>query len=319
MTSINLDILWNSLLKLKEDIRSLGDDFETAVIALNRRKANVSINDPDQRFPIGSKIVVSRENDIEVNGDHALFVLDNLSHVTLKENSFLRDQTLIFLEIYLPYCFVSLRARSEKRAFAVSHFAQSLDGRIAASNGSSQWIGNDENLIHAHRMRSLCDAVLIGSRTLTRDKPALTVRHVEGSNPVKVVVGDKDYDFNSLLKTGGEVLALSSSGSQKSPEITGIRISNKKGILDCREILERLFEKGINSVYIEGGGLTTSHFLNSKAIDVIQLHIAPMIMGSGIAGFTLPQIRGIDESVRFSDVHFFPQGNHVLFSGTVSY
>lgn len=317
MMAIDLDIIWRSLLKLKEKVMSLEDNFDTAVIALNGRKANILVNEASSRFPAHRKIVVSKKNDMHVRGNHSLFILDHLSQVSLKKNNFLHDQELTFLKIYLPYCFVSLRARSEKRSFTVSHFAQSLDGRIATSNGHSQWIGNNENLVHAHRMRSLCDAVLIGSKTLTRDKPALTVRHVHGPNPVKIVVGDKDYDFDSLLKGGGDVLSLSSSGSQKSPEITGIRISRREGILDCNEMLRRLFEKGINSVYIEGGGYTTSHFLNSKAIDVIQLHIAPIILGSGIGGFSLPRIRVIDESVQFSNVHFFPQGNHILFSGTV--
>lgn len=93
------------------------------------------------------------------------------------------------LTTYLPYCFLSVYARRWNRAVAVSHFAQSLDGRIATDWGNSKWIGHEDNRTHAHRMRALCQGILIGSGTLKRDTPALTVRRVEGPDPRPIFLG----------------------------------------------------------------------------------------------------------------------------------
>ncbi len=71
------------------------------------------------------------------------------------------------IRTYAPYCLASRYAKSWQRAFSVSHFAQPLDGRIATVDGHSQWIGGPGNLTHAHRIRALCDGILIGAKTMS--------------------------------------------------------------------------------------------------------------------------------------------------------
>ncbi len=319
MLTVDSEIIWTSLLELKHKICSLSVDFESAVISINDQKAEVFINEVPDDNEDSYKIIIAKTRHEKFTGKYALFALDNCFQITFLENNFLDDSNLFFLGIYLPYCFAPIKAKFVKKAFAVSHFAQSLDGKIATNNGHSQWIGNNENLVHAHRMRSLCDGVLIGSKTLEKDRPSLTVRHVRGPDPVKIVIGNGDYDFGCLLKNGGKLIYVTSLKSVDGPEILRIEVNKTDGILDCNEILRRLFNEGIYSVYIEGGGYTASSFLNFKTIDVIQLHISPIIIGSGIADFSLPEIETVDKSIKFSDYHFFPLGNHILFSGTVKY
>src|SRR5262249_13668305 len=68
------------------------------------------------------------------------------------------------------------------------HFAQSIDGRIATRSGDARWISGPTSRRLAHELRAAAGAVLIGSGTALADDPLLTVRHVEGANPVRVIL-----------------------------------------------------------------------------------------------------------------------------------
>src|SRR5918998_44731 len=70
----------------------------------------------------------------------------------------------------------------------VGRLAQTLDGRIATSAGSSRWIGGPGDILHTHRLRALCHAVVVGAGTVRHDDPLLTTRECEGPNPVRVVL-----------------------------------------------------------------------------------------------------------------------------------
>lgn len=224
------------------------------------------------------------------------------------------------LETYAPYALAAAQARRACRAFTVSHFAQSLDGRIATCGGDSKWIGCAENLLHAHRMRALCDGVLIGARTLRADRPALTVRHAEGGSPVRIVVGAAgNGDVDCLLAAGpGPILLVGDGEAPASPQVERLALPRRNGRIATTAILEELYRRGVLSVYVEGGSATTSAFLADGTIDVLQLHISPLILGTGIPSFVRPEITAVAESVRFATHLYRPVGDGILFVGRVA-
>ena len=86
------------------------------------------------------------------------------------------------LSLYLPIC-----SATTARPLTVGHLGQSLDGFIATPSGDSQTVTGSDNIVHMHRLRALCDAVLVGAGTVAADDPLLTTRHVSGANPLRVV------------------------------------------------------------------------------------------------------------------------------------
>ena len=91
--------------------------------------------------------------------------------------------------------------------------------------------------------------------------------------------------------------------------------THPKDKIKSLDILNCLFQQGIKTVYIEGGAITTSNFLNDRAIDILQLHLSPYLFGSGKQGIVLPDIEKIDESIQFQNFSFFTVGDSVMFVG----
>ncbi|MEO0779438.1 MAG: RibD family protein [Bacteroidota bacterium] len=225
-------------------------------------------------------------------------------------------EALQFVHAYLPYCFCSWIARREQRAISIAHFAQTLDGKIATETGYSRWIGNEENLKHAHRMRALCDAILIGRSTLDQDQPRLTVRHVSGPNPRRIVLGSRLADYSCLLDAALEsvmVIGTEKRGAENLIEYCSLPCENDR--LRGLPILQYLFQKGCQSVYIEGGTQTTSNFIKDRAVDILQLHLSPQIFGSGRPAFILPTIDKVEDAVQFTNFHYQTVGDTLMFVG----
>jgi len=183
------------------------------------------------------------------------------------------------------------------RPFAIAHLAQSLDGRIATSNGASRWLSGEEDLLHTHRMRALADAVLVGARTVLCDDPQLTVRRCAGDHPVRVVI-DAELRLPPRLRLfrdgAAPTLVIAASDRARSGERHGeaeiLALPRAGGVIDPAAIRRALAARGLNRLFVEGGGITISHFLAARALDRLQLTIAPVLLGSGRPGVALPEI-----------------------------
>lgn len=197
------------------------------------------------------------------------------------------------------------------------HSATSLDGYLATNSGHSQWIGNDENLIHAHRLRALLDAVLIGGNTVLKDKPSLNVRHVKGENPKRLILSNRCENLSSLKKVSNcKTYLLRDSKynyddcSNDFDKIISFNGSSKKEkILD---LLQKCKADNIASILIEGGGTTLSSFIETKFAKTVQFHISPLLFGSGIKAVKLPAVEKVDETHKLKNMYVTQIGSSFM-------
>jgi diaminohydroxyphosphoribosylaminopyrimidine deaminase/5-amino-6-(5-phosphoribosylamino)uracil reductase len=209
--------------------------------------------------------------------------------------------------------------RAEDGCMVLGRLAQTLDGRIATASGSSQWIGGRGDIVHTHRLRALCHAVVIGAGTVKHDNPRLTTRECCGPSPVRVVLDTNrrlgpDY---SIFAAGGPPTFLVCADDMGGADIHGaaevLRVPRSAiGGLDIAALLPLLAARGLTRLFVEGGGLTVSRFLAAGCLDRLHVTVAPVLLGSGIPAFTLPEAARIADGLRFEwGVHNL--GDDVLF------
>lgn len=148
-----------------------------------------------------------------------------------------------------------LKHRRTGRPWVLCKLAATADGRIAAPDGSSQWITGEEARRDAHRLRAESDAVIVGAGTVRSDDPSLTVRHVDGDDPRRIVLGS--------IPEGARVLPADSE--------TG----------DLGGLLDRLGVDGIVQVLVEGGAAVAGAFHRAGLVDRYVLYVAPCLLGGG--------------------------------------
>ncbi len=282
--------LWDALLRLRTEVACHGINpdgfFETP---LGAHRLVVITN--------GATEPRRAECDTVFSATHAL-------GVEVVGPGLLSDDQVALAATYLAPCLAPLWAAAAKRAITFGHVAQTIDGKIATSGGDSKWIGGIGNQTHAHRMRALCDAVLIGSRTLTTDVPKLNVRHVRGPDPVRVVVGS-DVDVRSLRNSAPAPVLVVGSAAVGLEDVDILDVPRQcTGRFEMRAVLEALFRRGITSVYVEGGAQTLERFLEEGMLDALQIHIAPIIVGDGRAAFPRPSVERLVDAQRLHGARF---------------
>lgn len=198
--------------------------------------------------------------------------------------------------------------RAADGCLVVGRLAQTLDGRIATVTGSSQWIGGPGDLLHTHRLRALCHAVIVGAGTIRADDPRLTTREAEGPDPVRVVL-DTDRrlgtDHQVFRRPGPPTLLVCAEDVPGAPmhgEAAVLRVAraDEGPGLSIPAILRALAAQGLTRLFVEGGGVTVSRFLGAGCLDRLHLTVAPVLLGSGIPAFSLPPVATIGEGLRFA-------------------
>jgi 2,5-diamino-6-(ribosylamino)-4(3H)-pyrimidinone 5'-phosphate reductase len=165
--------------------------------------------------------------------------------------------------------------------------AMTLDGKIATKTGDSK-LSSKQDKVRIHKLRSKVDAILVGSNTVKRDDPFLTVRHTKGKNPLRIILDSKaNIDQKSqIIKTCKKIptiIAVSKKASKKNIDklkkypleiiITGNKLVNIKNLLRI------LSKKKIKTLLVEGGGTVNWEFVKQGLVDEIIITITPYLIG----------------------------------------
>ena len=180
------------------------------------------------------------------------------------------------------------------RAWCAVKVATTIDGKMAAPNGHSQWITGPEASKLAHTLRADHDGVLVGGNTVRNDDPLLTVRSVRGSNPVRIILAPHTGvpPGSKLAQTCDRVRTILVVTDKTKPDysindnIETISLPDiGDGTIDPTTLLSILPQYGVLSLLIEGGSGVLSSFMQAGVIDEISVCIAPSIIGDGISPF----------------------------------
>lgn len=207
-------------------------------------------------------------------------------------------------------------ARRDLGPTVVAQIGQSLDGRIATVTGDARDVSGPDGLAHLHRMRALVDAVVIGVRTALHDTPRLTVRLCEGANPARVVIdpqGRLPDDAPLLRADGTRRIVVQAVDRARPAGVEVIRLPERDGMLDPARIVDALRAAGLASLMIEGGGITISRFLSAGVLTRLQVAIAPLLIGGGPQGLTMPQPTETLSGAIRPDTRAFSLGSDVVF------
>lgn len=214
--------------------------------------------------------------------------------------------------------------------FVTLKAAVTLDGRIATRSGDSRWITGPKSRKHAHALRAASDAVLVGIGTVLADDPELTVRHLRGRDPLRVV-------FDSALRTplDAKLVAHRSTAPTlllHAPDaptanraafsaLPGVQLAeiprNAAGALDVEAALRELARRDCVRVLVEGGARLHGALLDARLVDRVAVFVAPVLLGDADA---IPLARGrtIDamaDGLRLRDIVTTRFGDDVLFEG----
>lgn len=176
------------------------------------------------------------------------------------------------------------RAMREQRPFVTVKTAQTLDGKTAAADGTSQWITGSAARTDGHGIRSRADAVVVGTGTVLADDPQLTARDELGGaaprQPLRVVVGHRPVPEDAAIRgSDGRFLQL----AEHDPAAVG----------------RELYARGVRHLMVEGGATVTSAFLHAGLADELVAYVAPLLLGAGTSAVSGLGVHTLAEASRW--------------------
>ena len=297
-----------------------GRDYTAAAAALKKlgvQRVRLMTNNP-------AKIQALAEHGLEIVERVAIEAAANPVNVTYLRTKASRMGHL--LEPSTPMPTSPASNGHHARPAVTVHYAQTIDGRIAARTGDAHWVSGESSLQLAHELRASHDAVMVGIGTVLADDPRLTVRLVEGRSPIRVIV-----DSTLRVPIGANVFAdrtartiVATTPAASEERARAIRAAggeilrahaDESGAVDLGDLLRRLRGIGIGSLLIEGGrGIITSA-LRAHAVDRLTVCIAPKVIGEGVAAVGDLNIDYLRQALTFARTRFVTCGEDLIFYG----
>jgi diaminohydroxyphosphoribosylaminopyrimidine deaminase / 5-amino-6-(5-phosphoribosylamino)uracil reductase len=219
------------------------------------------------------------------------------------------------IDLYLP-----LVSATPSRPITIGHLGQSLDGFIATPSGDSQFVTGEENILHLHRMRALSDAVVVGAGTVAADDPQLTTRLVDGRNALRVVFDPTrrlEPTYRIFTDAAAPTLYICARsrirpGEAQIGHAAIVGIGDDSPGREVVQVMKVLREHGCSRVFVEGGGVTVSAFLEADLLDRLQVAVAPLLIGEGRPAIRLAPHANLKDCRR-PRYRVFRMGGDVLF------
>ncbi len=211
----------------------------------------------------------------------------------------------------------------KKRPFIAIKFASSLDGKIATSLGDSKWITNGKARQFARELRGAYQAILVGINTVLKDNPNLDVRIKGKKDPLRIILDPtlKIPLKSNVLKDTNILIATTENadqGKKKALEKKGVNFFVFKGkSIPLSDLLDKLGEKEIISILVEGGGKVLGSFVDEKLVDKAYVFHAPIIIGGekSISAIKGKGAKSIKKSLHLKDLSFKKFDDNLLTIG----
>lgn len=275
------------------------------------------------RLPLKRVVIAMKDPNPKVDGDGILHLKNAGIEVDM---GVMKQEAEQLNEFFIHH-------QTYGRPFITLKVAQTADGYVAAADGKSQWITGKPARKMVHRWRAEYDAVMVGRNTAMADNPSLTVRHVSGPQPKRIVI-DGPYELPKNLKLFSDkfeektyILTWNreASATDADPMLRMmqqnyfrgevLQVSKLDGHIDLREGFKLLGEKGITSVLVEGGQQLSSALVRQGLVDKLELFIAPKILGAGTRSFIDIGVNKMNEITDLKDVEWNRIGNDILLTG----
>ena len=175
------------------------------------------------------------------------------------------------------------------RPYTVLKYAMTMDGKIATYTGDSQWITGEASREEVHRLRHKYMAIMAGIGTVLTDNPMLNTRLEGLKSPIRVICDTKlRIPVDSAIVQSADVIktivAYSTEDATKEAQLEekGVilkKIKEADGHIDIKELMHELYNMGIDSVLVEGGGILNDSIIRNELADRVEVFIGPKLFG----------------------------------------
>ncbi len=215
------------------------------------------------------------------------------------------------------------------RPFVVLKSGMTIDGKIATKTYESQWITSEESRKFSHELRGMCDSIMVGINTVLKDDPTLNVRAGRyPHSPARIIVDSrlrispsarvlsKDLENIAIIATTENCDREKFETLSTMENVNVIIAKEKNGMVDLRDLMDKLKTFNISSILLEGGGSLNASMLKEKLVDKFYFFIAPKFIGSdGISAIGEMGIETLDEAIDLKDVEVTKIATDILIKG----